>query len=66
MTTATLAEPMTIRDIRDDREALAALETRINALEVDRLRRCACHHCQMRLRELLGDAAPTIPEGWRG
>ena len=45
-------EAVTVRDIREDRAAVAYLEAEIDDLDVARWRRCGCHHCQMRVREV--------------
>ena len=47
-------EPLTVRDIREDREALAALRVAVDAAEVERLRKCSCWQCQKRLKALMG------------
>jgi hypothetical protein len=52
---------MNIRDIREDRAALADLTTRIQADELERRRRCGCHQCQKRIAAML-DGTPAQPQ----
>ena len=55
---------MNIRDIREDRAALADLTTRIQDDELERRRRCGCHQCQKRIAAMLdGTPAPSSQTG---
>jgi len=57
---------MNIRDIREDRAALADLTTRIEADELERRRRCGCWQCQKRIAAMLdGTPAPSPQPGTR-
>lgn len=53
---------MNIRDIRDDRAALADLTTRIQADDIARWRRCGCHQCQKRIAAMLDGTPAASPQ----
>ncbi len=53
---------MNIRDIREDRQALADLTTRIEADELERRRRCGCWQCQKRMAAILDGTPAQAPQ----